>query len=207
MHTCRLRATTAAPTWFSSYTHKELGRSFLDGAICYNNPTRVADAERRKIWPNSTLDVLLSIGTGFDFEGEELVGRDGSPQASSSESSSVGSSNQSATPLSDLVSIVTNQVHNSLDGKKTWDKFVREQGTSLQNKAHRVNVRLQSPVPQLHEADKLPLLEQRAREWCREPIGIFALNTLERQLIATSFYFELERWEMIDDRRVRCIGR
>jgi hypothetical protein len=54
-------ATSAAPTIFPSY---KLGDNlFIDGGIVANNPSCVAFAHEKTLWPNEEI-LLLSIGTG-----------------------------------------------------------------------------------------------------------------------------------------------
>ena len=64
-------ATSAAPSFFKPYVKEVDGsRSFyLDGALYFNNPVKVADNERRLIWPDVAdkhPDIILSLGTGQD---------------------------------------------------------------------------------------------------------------------------------------------
>lgn len=69
-------ATPAAPTYFKPFHHVlGTGRSFIDGALYNNNPVKIAQKERRLLWPEVSKkhpDVLLSIGTGRDAETRKL---------------------------------------------------------------------------------------------------------------------------------------
>jgi patatin-like phospholipase/acyl hydrolase len=59
-------ATSAAPPYFKTFYHKATGRSFLDGAFYNNNPARLAQQERKILWPDVAdhpPDIFLSIGT------------------------------------------------------------------------------------------------------------------------------------------------
>lgn len=59
-------ATSAAPSFFKPFMSSN-GRTYLDGALYYNNPIRVANHERKLIWPDvadSPPDLILSLGTG-----------------------------------------------------------------------------------------------------------------------------------------------
>ncbi|OEH76765.1 patatin-like phospholipase domain-containing protein [Cyclospora cayetanensis] len=57
-----LRATTAAPGFFSG---KKMGRELLaDGALLANNPTAVAIAEARALYPGVPIELVVSVGTG-----------------------------------------------------------------------------------------------------------------------------------------------
>lgn len=62
-------ATSAAPKYFKTYIQDATNRSFVDGALYWNNPASVAERERQHLWPEqekSEPDILLSIGTGYD---------------------------------------------------------------------------------------------------------------------------------------------
>ncbi len=64
-------ATSAAPTYFKPFVSSNPARTYLDGAIYYNNPVRVANHERKFLWPDvaeNPPDILLSIGTGMNGE-------------------------------------------------------------------------------------------------------------------------------------------
>ena len=63
------RATSAAPSFFKPFEKSFTKRVYLDGAIYYNNPVKVANNERKFLWPDvadSPPDLLLSIGTGLN---------------------------------------------------------------------------------------------------------------------------------------------
>lgn len=60
-------ATSAAPTFFKEFAKN--GKTYLDGALHHNNPVRVANNERKLLWPdvaNAHPDLLLSIGTAMN---------------------------------------------------------------------------------------------------------------------------------------------
>lgn len=59
-------ATSAAPSYFKPFAHEATKRTYLDGAIYHNNPVRLANRERRLLWPDVAdrePDIFLSIGT------------------------------------------------------------------------------------------------------------------------------------------------
>ena len=58
-----LRASSAAPTYFSPYIN-ESGQKFKDGGLIANNPTEIAIFESYNTFPNHSIDLILSIGTG-----------------------------------------------------------------------------------------------------------------------------------------------
>lgn len=64
-------ATSAAPSYFKPFTHPQTERTYMDGALYYNNPIKIADHERKLLWPDvadSHPDIMLSIGTGQNLE-------------------------------------------------------------------------------------------------------------------------------------------
>ncbi|KAG5181100.1 calcium-independent phospholipase-like protein A2-gamma, C terminal part [Tribonema minus] len=81
-HTVResLRATTAAPTFFSPLLIN--GTLYSDGALMANNPTAVALHEAKHIYPGVPVELVVSLGTGCFFEqardfSDPAVGWDG----------------------------------------------------------------------------------------------------------------------------------
>lgn len=69
-------ATSAAPSLFKPF--ESLGKHvYLDGAVYYNNPVKVANNERKFLWPDvadAPPDIILSIGSGMNRDkiAEEL---------------------------------------------------------------------------------------------------------------------------------------
>lgn len=75
------RASSAAPTYFpsariSSVSEKESkGFTFLDGALCANNPSLCAYTEAQKIYPNAKKFCIVSLGTcsmAHNYDEEKL---------------------------------------------------------------------------------------------------------------------------------------
>jgi hypothetical protein len=57
------RATSAAPTYFEPVKVKD-GCALVDGGVYSNNPAMCAYAEARRMWPDETEFVVLSLGCG-----------------------------------------------------------------------------------------------------------------------------------------------
>ena len=57
-----IRATTCAPTYYEPEVID--GKHYVDGGVTANNPTMVALSEARALWPDTPIDVLVSIGSG-----------------------------------------------------------------------------------------------------------------------------------------------
>jgi len=68
-------ATSAAPSYFKPFIHGSTKRTYLDGALYHNNPVRIAEQERKLIWPDVAdkhPDILLSVGTSHSGVAREL---------------------------------------------------------------------------------------------------------------------------------------
>lgn len=77
----RVRATSAAPGCFKSFSHAASRYTFDDGALRCNNPASLADKERKVLWPELSKqdpDIMLSLGTGFDPDPPQVA--DDSPR-------------------------------------------------------------------------------------------------------------------------------
>jgi hypothetical protein len=60
-------ATSAAPSFFKPFKHSRAERSYMDGALHYNNPIKIANYERKLLWhdvADSHPHLMISIGTG-----------------------------------------------------------------------------------------------------------------------------------------------
>ena len=70
-------ATSAAPSFFKPFkTDRSPQKTYLDGALYFNNPASVANHERKFLWPDvaeNPPDIFLSLGTGK--YGRQVEGR------------------------------------------------------------------------------------------------------------------------------------
>jgi len=57
-----IQATTAAPSFFGPVKFE--GKSYVDGAVCANNPTALAIVEAAALWPGRPIEVIVSFGVG-----------------------------------------------------------------------------------------------------------------------------------------------
>ncbi|TGJ72354.1 hypothetical protein EYR41_004253 [Orbilia oligospora] len=60
-------STSAAPWYFKAHSIADLG-DFMDGGVWKNNPTEVALSEAEGLWPESKIDLVLSLGTGTQLQ-------------------------------------------------------------------------------------------------------------------------------------------
>ncbi len=58
-----LRASTAAPSYFDPYIRSDK-EVFFDGALIANNPSAIAIHEAKCLWPDRSIECVLSLGTG-----------------------------------------------------------------------------------------------------------------------------------------------
>lgn len=175
------RATSAAPTYFKALCHESSKQTFWDGGVYNNNPINIAERERKLIWPSlaeQEPDVVVSIGTLFcrKIKHERTTKWVASPKGI-------------VAHFKFLAKMAHDHMHTSLDSQRTWEEFISIRGPAGQDKARyiRLNPELEVQPPKMDEVDQLESLEEIARFRMG---GDYKLQTLARQLIATSFYFE-----------------
>ncbi|KAL8814115.1 MAG: hypothetical protein Q9223_006639, partial [Gallowayella weberi] len=203
------RATSAAPTYFKSFRSARNHRGYLDGALYHNNPVRVADLERRLIWPeteDSPPDLLLSIGTSCNDaihnEAQRTAGlsRQRRPPMGSRPSSVVVSGPRRMftrkhrnSPPRKWFNILVNRIENILDTEMRWLTFMAESGRGdEQNRLryHRINPNIREDPPKLDDTKKLPHLRQRMANVLKEMAFQNHIGEVARRLVASSFYVE-----------------
>ena len=205
----RARATSAAPSYFKSFKSERNNRGYLDGALYHNNPVRVADLERRLIWPeteNSPPDILLSIGTSCN-----TAIRDEAQQAFSSPKQRDFTIPPEPSPTVDgghrrifkrergpqprkFIKILVNRVGNILDTELTWLTFMSEATRGDQDdktRYHRINPNIGEEPPRLDETKKLSYLRQRMTHVMRDTTFHNQIGRIARRLVASSFYVEV----------------
>jgi hypothetical protein len=150
--------------------------------VFHNNPVRLADSERKILWPDHSFpDIFLSLGTGYSVgvtraESEHLA------------AARRGIFNHGRT----LYKILRSNMDQTLDCERTWEDYFSTVANSLPrhistSRFIRINPEI-GQVPALDEKDKMLDLRRRTNDaMCRDP----RIEEIGRQLIATSFYFEL----------------
>ncbi|ORY63334.1 acyl transferase/acyl hydrolase/lysophospholipase [Pseudomassariella vexata] len=176
------RATTAAPRYFKPFHHEPALKTYIDGAILHNNPVRVADAERKRLWPDSSIpDLFLSIGTGYSAS----LTRNMSENKATVERGVFNHGRQ-------LYKILRNNMEQTLDCERAWDDYFASVATAstklfCASRFLRINPDVGS-IPALDEKDKMHDLRKTVQASLRRNLRI---KDIARQLIASSFYFEL----------------
>ena len=205
----RARATSAAPTYFKSFKSLRNNQGYLDGALYHNNPVRVADLERRLIWPeteDSPPDILLSIGTSCNDAIHNEVQRSAGlshrnrPAMGSRPSSTVVTGprriftrrHKKSQPRK-WFNILVNRIENILDTELRWLEFMAEAGHGDEvnrSRYHRINPNIREDPPKLDETKKLPHLQQRMIRVMKEKYFQNQIGEVARRLVASSFYVE-----------------
>lgn len=104
-------STSAAPGYFKSFHKKETSKDYVDGALYHNNPILWSLEEYQKIWeqasgaPVASLDMVVSVGTGYFPDTTEEPSEDGREASSDS-------------LIDSLISMFSR-----LKGEETWRKF------------------------------------------------------------------------------------
>ena len=179
----RARATSAAPPYFKSFCPNESDREYIDGAVYHNNPIKVADAERKYLWPDvETLDpdILLSVGTGKSSR---------RPAQDTATLDRHSKSSKWFTLVPKVFKILFARMDDILDSERTWERFshnVPQHGSS--KRYFRINPELSTRPPALDDKEKVESLEA-------DVIGILdsmnnEIRAVADRLLASCFYFE-----------------
>lgn len=205
----RARATSAAPSFFKSFKSERNNRGYLDGALYHNNPVRVADLERRLIWPdtnNSPPDILLSIGTSCDNtirneaqQNFNLHKQRTFTMPPESRDTVEGSRHrvlrrEKVPQPRKFINILVNRVGNILDTELTWLTFMSEAIRGDQDdksRYHRINPNIGEEPPKLDETKKLPHLRHRMTHVMKNAAFHNQIGEIARRLVASSFYVEV----------------
>lgn len=178
----------------------------MDGALYHNNPLKIAMAEKALIWPLSPLDVNLSIGTGLE---PEYLYREEEEKESALDKREITTwfDKFPGRQMYKLSIIAVDHIQSSLDGERTWKTFDKTLTPSERRKCFRLNTKLYSPFPELHEVDKIPDLEATAEAYWDHDEQIQLIQKLARQLIASSFYFDMIGKSELEDGSLLVYGK
>ncbi|KAK1756460.1 acyl transferase/acyl hydrolase/lysophospholipase [Echria macrotheca] len=169
------RATSAAPQYFKEFHHGPSRRSYVDGAILHNNPVRIAELERRILWPEfHQPDVMLSIGTGC-----------------------VEATDSATVTGHRTRKILTNNMELALDCDRIWDEYYDLAGPPNpgppSKRLFRINPVIRGALPALDDVDLMAKLQRDVREYLETAKPKIA--EVARQLVASSFYFHVDSVE------------
>jgi len=154
----------------------------MDGALYHNNPIRIADTEWKLIWSRGPIthpDLMLSLGTGLAADQDER-----SLKSPISKRGLIRNGKM-------LLKIATDHIADALDCEKAWDDYVRP--LILQDSSSRFvryNVEIDGELPSLDDVKSLqPLQDKVSRKVSQDP----RITNIAFQLVATCFYFDVER--------------
>ncbi|KAI6752499.1 hypothetical protein HG530_013868 [Fusarium avenaceum] len=191
------RATSAAPTFFQPYVHPETKRTYVDGALIYNNPVSLAYSEVNKIWPGSLPpDLVLSIGTGLVIDTK-------SGKVKTKHNSKLETFKK-LIPRGYLMRIEAGLgiVQSSTSCHRAWEAFRSTAVTDhrLRNSCHRLNVGLPQRV-EMDEVDKMDTLIADCERYLDDRTDLFYyddmyrtasghIQRVARRLLGSLFYYD-----------------
>lgn len=192
------RATSAAPIYFKEYKHEITQETYVDGALCRNNPVRVADEERRLIWPkeNHRADIVLSIGTGIQ------ANENGGPIMPKKRGLAVSVRKMLPHGLRKNVITAIDMIESVTDCQREWENFLRSNRSHIKflKVCHRLNVGLQEEPPKLDAVSDMHDLEAEAMRYLEKGSIKYLdtsytnarqhIKTVARRLLASLYYFD-----------------
>ncbi|KAF9763109.1 hypothetical protein IL306_003247 [Fusarium sp. DS 682] len=190
------RATSAAPVFFQPFVHSKTQRSYVDGALVYNNPVSLAYSEVDKVWPDSLPpDIILSIGTGVVVEPKsgKMKTKKDSKIESLKKLIPGGYRKQIEAGLGIIQS--------SMNCHEAWREFKRLSipEPRLRDNCHRINVGLRQRV-EMDDVEKMEMLLEDCEKYLCYDTEIMYYNrgyrtafqhlqTVSKRLLASLFYY------------------
>lgn len=195
--------------FFKPFINGRTREGFLDGAVFFNNPVRIANYESKLIWPDAEdrhPDILLSIGTGHcgaDSEGfndnnykdrRRLPIRKVVNQLATAGEAKRSTSSLKAFPeLTSWFKIFKKRMESVLDSEMTWRDFrkdvVGSSSPTQDSRYTRINPRTSFKTPKLDEKSQIHTLQQEIRSRLKTHGMRAKIEKVAHQLVASSFYF------------------
>lgn len=176
--------------------HESSKQIYVDGALYHNNPIRVADTEWKLIWtggPTTHPDIMLSLGTGLAPEQDE--------KSLKSPISKLGLIRNGKM----LLKIARDHIEDALNCEKTWLEYTRPLLVNESSSRFiRYNVDLAGELPSLDDVKSLQPLQDEVQGKISEDAS--RITHLAFQLVATCFYFEVERIQHSPQNLASAIG-
>lgn len=166
---------------------------YQDGALCFPNPTDIAIEESRQAWPlRPRRDIVVSLGTGY-------VPSERSPLETVADDDVYCAAGH-------LLKWARRGLREALDARVAHKKLLRRlvaHDDSAGDRYHRFDLELPSPLPRLDDTASMGPLIARVDAHREDP----ALIRVRDDLIASSFFFELDRSPSLGrNGRFRCAG-
>ena len=224
----RARATSAAPTYFKPFFNKRTNEGYVDGAVYYNNPVRIAFLESKLLWRDVEdlhPDILLSIGTSHNGHDttesaeprnrlQKRARRDLDPSIlpeTVDRRQGFGQWLRNSAVVQ-MVQVMVNRVDNILNSEQLWMEFrtwvldARAAGES--RRYMRINPNLGYRPPRLDEKNQLDALRTTVIDKLRNNKSYRRrIAQVVHRLIASTFYFEKREGPKEYDGYYLCKGK
>ncbi|KAF2827014.1 hypothetical protein CC86DRAFT_416800 [Ophiobolus disseminans] len=180
------RATSAAPTYFPSYSRQH-SPAYLDGGLRHNNPAWIAREEISKIWPRLSgthPDVLLSIGNGYSHN---------APEQSKEPRPKKGffRNLMRRIPAFEAIGTLKSLLEHNMDSEYAWNHEFSPLVNEYPDRYFRLNPWHEGELPKLDDLDSIPNLEDMAQKYISQNKPL--IKEIAHRLIVTSFYFEPDK--------------
>lgn len=198
----RARAMSAAPGYFKPFIQERTGIGYLDGALYYNNPARVANMERKIVWPdtkNHPPDMLLSIGTGHDAELAALKIKNRRKLFRTRAHTEVELPQKGKTKkiiqlryVRRLFQGMKNRADNMANSELAWHKFTLDvskfhEDSYIETRYQRINPDLGSNPPPMDKVEKIEEAQNKTRHELRnQEKSIQKIREISARLVASS---------------------
>ncbi|KAJ6008530.1 FabD/lysophospholipase-like protein [Penicillium herquei] len=182
------RATSAAPSLFSTVSIPGIG-TFQDGGMRrHNNPVNLALSEAKHLWPNSpSPDVVISLGTGSgtkDYPSKSV-------------------SNFRNVLVDGWMPRIYRSFSSSFEGSTTWREFLDSVNEKHRDDYFRFDVTVPGGLPRMDNVDCMDRLSKLVRS---DPAGVQKHKEAIASLLASSFYFQLDAKPEYYSGFLQCIG-
>ena len=195
-------ATLAAPACFKPFVKSLKRRTYLDGALQNNNLAKLANRERRLIWPEaaeSDPDIFLSLGTGQNRISilPKLSAK--TTDWRTLQSTSQTASTEKSTGFSRLLkswSVLYNRVDDVLNAKMAWASFRTD--VVAVDRPHRntrryirFNPDLDKSAPPVDAKNELRSLQWTVKTQLSIPHCTAAVQYVAYRIVASSFFLDV----------------
>ena len=201
LNNLRARATSAAPPYFKVFRNPRTGSGYLDGAFYYNNPVRVANLERKLIWPDTEHmhpDILVSIRASLDHSTSASDTEHFSISSVLSNVTGVRSEGPQKRPalrrfpqFNNMLNVLLNRADNILNTELVWSSFMIDIKPSKDHaqRYQRLNPIISYKPPALDEVHEMEKLQVEAFNAMRRGAQNSMARKVAHRLIASSFFF------------------
>ncbi|KAE8444662.1 hypothetical protein EG329_014318 [Mollisiaceae sp. DMI_Dod_QoI] len=209
-------ATSAAPSFFKPFKHPRADRSYMDGALYYNNPIKIANNERKLLWSDvaeSHPDIMLSIGTGQNLQETMACLRSGARSQNEQEKQKTARGYgkmdaaekkvtsrtrrifRAAGNVKNFFNVLVNRIDNVLDAELAWRDFTTDvrgpdRSGAQSDRYIRINPDLKTAVPPIYAKEELKSLQMWTINNMASPANKARIRGIADRLVASSFYFE-----------------